>query len=818
MFGMTVPANVVAESASEVSIAGGSLVMSTLASWMAAAGMRWNEMSLNDVCCLLPAWFGALATLVTGMIALECSSDFRHDEDGGSRFGTVFDNLPLLGCHIAKYTRVVRGALARLSGMDPSASGPPSSPASSLQTSSLLSMLATMFFMSIVPAHLMRSVGGGYDNESVAMTAMTSVFYAWTRSLRGVPGAPGTDKRDAGFSLPPRTRTAAALGALTGLVYFYMAASWGGYVFVVNLVAAHAASLVLLGRHSSKLHAAYTAFYVVGTALATRVPVIGLTPLRSLEQLGPMLVFLGMQLVEYCERVGKRDGLSRGRLWALRFRVMGAAGVALAVVVALLWPTGFFGPISSRVRGLFVKHTKTGNPLVDSVAEHQAAQEGSFFQYLQVVAKLVPYGFGMVAVAFCNDASSFLLVYGMATYFFSLKMVRLILLTAPIASVLGGMLVGRVAGCCVEGACGWNLDLFKELRSLRGEAGNITLQTVEAKVVPNGELKKGKKKLKDAAKDASGDTKNSDPASTTSKSKPAALAAIWLHKLLVRAAWIILSYFLYTQSLPIIDEFRNTCAQMAVGMSHPTILFKSRAQDGREVLVDDYRQAYVWLKENTPEDSRIMAWWDYGYQITAIANRTTIADGNTWNHEHIALLGRALTSPLKEGHRIARHMADYVLLWTGGGGDDLAKSPHLARIANSVYRTLCPGDPTCGRFSILPDGRPTQMMAASLLYRLHSNGLVPGVDVDKNRFKDVYMSEHGLVRIYKVLSVSKESKEWVLNNRVCDAPGSWFCPGQYPPGLQKVLKEKKDFKQLEDFNAKTEADDEYQRKYFEHLR
>ena len=31
--------------------------------------------------------------------------------------------------------------------------------------------------------------------------------------------------------------------------------------------------------------------------------------------------------------------------------------------------------------------------------------------------------------------------------------------------------------------------------------------------------------------------------------------------------------------------------------------------------------------------------WDYGYQISGVANRTTIADGNTWNHEHIALLG-----------------------------------------------------------------------------------------------------------------------------------------------------------------------------------
>jgi dolichyl-diphosphooligosaccharide---protein glycosyltransferase len=86
-----------------------------------------------------------------------------------------------------------------------------------------------------------------------------------------------------------------------------------------------------------------------------------------------------------------------------------------------------------------------------------------------------------------------------------------------------------------------------------------------------------------------------------------------------------------------------------------------------------------------------------GYQITGIGNRTTIADGNTWNHEHIALLGRILTSPEKESHRIARHLADYVLVWTGGGGDDVAKSPHLRRIANSVYRGLC-REPTCSEF------------------------------------------------------------------------------------------------------------------------
>lgn len=34
-----------------------------------------------------------------------------------------------------------------------------------------------------------------------------------------------------------------------------------------------------------------------------------------------------------------------------------------------------------------------------------------------------------------------------------------------------------------------------------------------------------------------------------------------------------------------------------------------------------------------------MSWWDYGYQIAGMANRTTLVDNNTWNNSHIALVG-----------------------------------------------------------------------------------------------------------------------------------------------------------------------------------
>ena len=117
-----------------------------------------------------------------------------------------------------------------------------------------------------------------------------------------------------------------------------------------------------------------------------------------------------------------------------------------------------------------------------------------------------------------------------------------------------------------------------------------------------------------------------------------------------------------------------------------------------------------------------MAWWDYGYQITGIGNRTTIADGNTWNHEHIATLGKILSAPEDEAHKIARHLADYILVWAGGGGDDLAKSPHMARIGNSVFLDICPDDPTCSKFGFYQGGIPTPMMEKCLLYKMVQYG------------------------------------------------------------------------------------------------
>jgi dolichyl-diphosphooligosaccharide--protein glycosyltransferase len=108
------------------------------------------------------------------------------------------------------------------------------------------------------------------------------------------------------------------------------------------------------------------------------------------------------------------------------------------------------------------------------------------------------------------------------------------------------------------------------------------------------------------------------------------------------------------------------------------------------------------------------------------------------------------------------------------------------------------------------------MMEASLLYKLHGHNQKPGVTADPNRFREVFTSKYGKVRIFKVLGVSEESKAFVADpaNRDCDVEGGWFCRGIYPPALESTLQKKNDFAQLEDFNKKknSEADaEDYQR-------
>ena len=127
---------------------------------------------------------------------------------------------------------------------------PASPPDASFTLDPTATALLAAALMAINPSYISRSVGGSFDNEGVAIFALVAVFYAWVRAVQS---------------------GALAWGAATALAFFFMAGSWGGYVFVLNVIPIHAAVLVVAGRYSPRLYVAYTSFYVLGGMLAMQV-------------------------------------------------------------------------------------------------------------------------------------------------------------------------------------------------------------------------------------------------------------------------------------------------------------------------------------------------------------------------------------------------------------------------------------------------------------------------------------------------------------------------------------------------------------------
>ena len=69
----------------------------------------------------------------------------------------------------------------------------------------------------------------------------------------------------------------------------------------------------------------------------------------------------------------------------------------------------------------------------------------------------------------------------------------------------------------------------------------------------------------------------------------------------------------------------------------PIVLLNSGTT--QNISTNDWPHAMQWLRENTPEDAVIAAWWDYGYWISTLGERKTLADNSTlldWQIRKIA--------------------------------------------------------------------------------------------------------------------------------------------------------------------------------------
>ena len=115
---------------------------------------------------------------------------------------------------------------------------------------------------------------------------------------------------------------------------------------------------------------------------------------------------------------------------------------------------------------------------------------------------------------------------------------------------------------------------------------------------------------------------------------------------------------------------------------------------------NDWLETLEWVKINSNENAIIASWWDYGYWITALSERTTLVDNatiSTWQIERMAKI--FLSSPDQGWSMLKEWDVDYVVVFVSGekyptieeneflyvlgGGGDESKASWFMRIAGT---------------------------------------------------------------------------------------------------------------------------------------
>jgi dolichyl-diphosphooligosaccharide--protein glycosyltransferase len=131
------------------------------------------------------------------------------------------------------------------------------------------------------------------------------------------------------------------------------------------------------------------------------------------------------------------------------------------------------------------------------------------------------------------------------------------------------------------------------------------------------------------------------------------------------------------------------------------------------MATNDWKESLEWIKSNTPQDSVVAAWWDYGYWITTMSERATLADNATIDTKRIQNIAKTfLNTPDESWNMLNEMQADYVLIFIAGeklnvdhegqplyilgGGGDESKKQWFMRIAEEPLEKYLHADGISG--------------------------------------------------------------------------------------------------------------------------
>jgi len=271
---------------------------------------------------------------------------------------------------------------------------------------------------------------------------------------------------------------------------------------------------------------------------------------------------------------------------------------------------GLLSTVSRRYLSTILPWTKSSDPLVESVAEQVFPVGSDYFSSYLVLLFLGVFG-AYIAFKRKSPTIGFALVIGLSSLYISAAFSRLLVYSSIALAILGGIGFAEV--------------LFSILKP-----GGPTL------------------------------VKRKPTYSTQSEMR--AVYSIALIALLAFPA----SIFWIPNPIP--------CTGASVLCDQSPADYGVTISNGGTVFshtqVSDWFEALNWINSNTPTNAVIISWWDYGYWVNVMGNRTVVADNATLNETRIAEIGQMFMQNVTAGAATALGMGHgrptYVLMFLTG--------------------------------------------------------------------------------------------------------------------------------------------------------
>jgi dolichyl-diphosphooligosaccharide--protein glycosyltransferase len=255
------------------------------------------------------------------------------------------------------------------------------------------------------------------------------------------------------------------------------------------------------------------------------------------------------------------------------------------------------------------------NPLVESVAEHFTPTVADYFVDFSILLMFAGLGIWL-AFKRRDDMAIFALLIGLTGVYVSATFARLLVFASIGIIVLAG------------------LGLYEVTRSIlqyRAESTSSTKQQQQLAVT-----REERRKIEYAGKTHS-----------------------------ARSQLMKISYVVAIIMMLSIPMFYPPNSNWVSSADIPAAI--ANGGTGFRLQTDDWVDAMHWLSNSTESDAVIASWWDYGYWITVLGGRTSLADNATINQTRIQTIAKMLISDEQSGIKIAQDLkADYILVYGVG--------------------------------------------------------------------------------------------------------------------------------------------------------